>query len=84
MKKMKGKGLKHILTMAFTFAMVMVFAGLVGKVDAKAAATCTMTIKVTDTKGKAIENATPFVDIWNSSYQLNRTIEATEEDKNED
>lgn len=88
MKKMKGKGLKHILTMAFTFAMVMVFAGLIGKVDAKAAETCTMTIKVTDTKEKAIENAVPFVDIWEpegySSYKINRTIEATPEDKNDD
>ena len=88
MKKMKGKGLKHILTMAFTFAMVMVFAGLIGKVDAKAAETCTMTIKVTDTKGNAIENAVPFVDIWElegfSSYKINRTIEATPEDKNDD
>lgn len=88
MKKMKGRSLKHILTMAFTFAMVMVFAGLIGKVDAKAATTCTMTIKVTDTKGKAIENAVPFVDIWEQEgygkYKINTTIKATPEDKNED
>lgn len=80
MEKKKRRSLRNILAVAFTFAMVMVFAGLVGKVDAKAGTTtCSMTIYVKDAKGNLIENATPFVDIWEPVtyrvYKINRTLD---------
>lgn len=81
MEKKKRRSLRNILAVAFTFAMVMVFAGLVEKVDAKAGTTtCSMTIFVKDAKGNLIENATPFVDIWepvglSSVYKINRTLD---------
>ena len=50
MEKKKQRSWKQILAMAFTFAMVMVFAGITGKVDANAYETkyCKVTVKVTD------------------------------------
>lgn len=71
MKKRKGNGLKHILTMAFTLAMVMVFAGLTGKVDAYAAydAVCKTTVTVKDKEtGEIIENAKVYFTDYYSPY----------------
>lgn len=50
MEKKKKRSWRQILAMAFTFAMVMVFAGITGKVDANAEEMkyCTVTVKVTD------------------------------------
>lgn len=81
MKKMKGKGLKHILTMAFTFAMVMVFAGLTGKVDAYAEDyICKATVLVKDSEtGEIIENAQV---IFTEYYKPNNPIETVT--RNED
>lgn len=56
MEKKRRRSLHNILTMAFTFAMVMVFAGLVGKVEVNAG-TCKVTVQVTDTEGTPIPNA---------------------------
>lgn len=58
MEKKKRRSLHNILAMVFTFAMVMVFAGLVKKVEVNAEATCLVTVNVKDEQGKTIDDAT--------------------------
>lgn len=60
MEKKKRRSMHNILTMVFTFVMVMVFAGLVGKVDANAETTCVVNVAVKDTDGNPINDATVF------------------------
>lgn len=89
MEKKKRRSWHNIFAMAFTFAMVMVFAGLVGKVDANAeTTTCYMTIKVVDNNDEVIPHAIPFVDIWQpiggKKYEKVRTITAQPDNKNPD
>lgn len=55
MEKKKRRSLHNILAMVFTFAMVMVFAGLVGKMDANAEENfCKVYVNVKDKNTQAI------------------------------
>ena len=68
MEKKRRRSLHNILTMAFTFAMVMVFAGLVGKVEVNAG-TCKVTVQVTDTDGTPIPNAKVIFTNYGKPYE---------------
>ena len=59
MKEKKRKGLSKLLSMAFAFVMVMVFAGFIGKVEVRADDfICKATVAVKDkSTGEIIENA---------------------------
>ena len=78
MEKKKQRSWKQILAMAFTFAMVMVFAGITGKVDANAYETkyCKVTVKVTDKEtGAEIPGAQVIFTDYYSPYGV---IEVTQ------
>ena len=66
MKEKKRRSLHNIFAMLFSFALVMVFAGFIGKVDAHAEnVTKTFTVRVIDSKtNQIILNATPIVEKW--------------------
>lgn len=67
MKEKKRRSLHNIFAMLFSFALVMVFAGFIGKVDAHAEENVTKTFKVcvVDSKtNEIISNATPIVEKW--------------------
>lgn len=70
MKKKKRRSLHNILAMAFTFAMVMIFAGLVGKVDANAEdLICKATVQVLDREtNEPIEGAQVIFTGYRSPY----------------
>ena len=51
MRKNVRKGLQRLLAMVLTFAMVMTYVGCIGKVDAYAASTGKVTVKVVDKNG---------------------------------
>ena len=73
MEKKRRRSLHNILTMAFTFAMVMVFAGLVGKVEVNAG-TCKVTVQVTDTEGTPIPNAKVIFTNYGKPYEELTTV----------
>lgn len=76
MMKTKKRSLYNMLAMAFTFALVIVFAGFVGKVDARAEdMTCKATVVVKDkATGEVLNDAKViFVD-----YYTNEPIDVTQ------
>ena len=83
MKEKKRKGLSKLLSMAFTFVMVMVFAGFIGKVDVRADDfICKATVKVKDNStGEIIENAQV---IFTDYYKSGDTYPVIEVTQNED
>ena len=83
MKEKKRKGLSKLLSMAFTFVMVMVFAGFIGKVDVRADdLICKATVKVKDkSTGEIIENAQV---IFTDYYKSGDTYPVFEVTQNED
>ena len=83
MKEKKRKGLSKLLSMAFTFVMVMVFAGFIGKVDVRADdLICKATVKVKDkSTGEIIENAQV---IFTDYYRSGDTYPVIEVTQNED
>ena len=83
MKEKKRKGLSKLLSMAFTFVMVMVFAGFIGKVDVRADdLICKATVKVKDkSTGEIIENAQV---IFTDYYRNGDTYPVIEVTQNED
>ena len=79
MEKKRRRSLHNMLTMAFTFAMVLVFAGLAGKVDVKAETTDTYTFTVTsNNKPVNTTEATDkvYLEVWTSYYssELDKTV----------
>lgn len=78
MEKKRRRSLHNILTMAFTFAMVLVFAGLVGKVEVNAG-TCRVTVNVTDTEGTPISNANVIFTEYYEPYNIISTVTQNED-----
>ena len=76
MRKNIRKGLQRLLAMILAFAMVMAYAGCIGKIDAYAASTGKVTVKVVDKNGgKEIPGAQV---IFTDYYDINKVITTTQ------